>query len=240
MSSDIQPIPVPDFWQVIKGRRAVRRFTNESIPSTVVLDCLRHGMLAPSASNLQPWRFVVIDRNSPRRDDANRFCLGQNAAKSAHCLILCIATPEVWAVHAKRALAEYPTWPVPAKVRRYYQTVVPFDMAHGVFNPLKAAVTQGVRFARGAMKTPYYDKATRKRWAAVNVALACQNLMLAIEATGYASCPMMGFDEDQLKALIGAKDSEHIVMVVAMGRPAEDGIYHSQYRFDPSDFIEFL
>ena len=47
--------------------------------------------------------------------------------------------------------------------------------------------------------------------------------MLAAEARGWATSPMTGFDEEALKAAIGADDSARdvsVALLLAMGRPA--------------------
>ena len=41
-------------------RRSVRRFTQEPVPGEDVEHIIRTAALAPSAFNLQPWRFVAV------------------------------------------------------------------------------------------------------------------------------------------------------------------------------------
>ncbi|MEL7645585.1 MAG: nitroreductase family protein [Anaerolineaceae bacterium] len=42
-------------------RRSVRRFTPEPVSDSDLETLLRAGMQAPSADNVQPWRFIVIN-----------------------------------------------------------------------------------------------------------------------------------------------------------------------------------
>ena len=49
-----------DFLAEMKHRRSVRQFTDQSVPSQVIEDCLRTAGTAPSGANLQPWHFVVV------------------------------------------------------------------------------------------------------------------------------------------------------------------------------------
>jgi nitroreductase len=44
----------------IYARRSVRNFTDDRLPNEVIGEILRAGTYAPSATNQQPWRFVVI------------------------------------------------------------------------------------------------------------------------------------------------------------------------------------
>jgi len=47
--------------EAIKGRRSVRRFKRDAVPRDVVMKILELAQWAPSAMNLQDWRFVVVE-----------------------------------------------------------------------------------------------------------------------------------------------------------------------------------
>lgn len=49
-------------YETILGRRTIRRFKNIEIPYEVLEKCVNAARLAPSARNLQPWEFIVVDR----------------------------------------------------------------------------------------------------------------------------------------------------------------------------------
>ena len=46
--------------QFLRMRRSIRRFKRDPVPASVVDTILRTATFAPSAHNLQPWRFVKI------------------------------------------------------------------------------------------------------------------------------------------------------------------------------------
>ncbi len=46
----------------IKGRRSIRKFTNEKIDKQDIIEILEAAMSAPSAANRQTWAFVVITK----------------------------------------------------------------------------------------------------------------------------------------------------------------------------------
>ena len=79
-----------------------------------------------------------------------------------------------------------------------------------------------------------------KIWATKSTALAAQNLMLALRAHGYDSCPMEGFDEHRVKKLINLSGKGLVTMVLAAGRRAENGVYNRQYRFDQRQMVHYL
>jgi len=49
-----------EFYEVMRKRRTVRHFSEQSVPSQVIENCLRAAGTAPSGANLQPWHFVVV------------------------------------------------------------------------------------------------------------------------------------------------------------------------------------
>jgi nitroreductase len=59
----------------IYARRSVRKYTDDRLPNEVIGEILRAGTFAPTATNQQPWRWVVI-RN---REMIKRY--GQRAKK---------------------------------------------------------------------------------------------------------------------------------------------------------------
>lgn len=248
-SENISKIATPNhtpqleaFTQVVESRRSVRRFTDTPIPDEVLRDCLRLAMLAPNSSNLQPWEFYVIDSKKTRAK-ANKICMNQNGAKTAARLIAIVARTDNWLAHSQQVLREFPIKPVPKKVKDYYTKVVPLDFVRGPANVLSAAkwgVTQAVRQVKGPMKSPYYTFDDVKNWATNNGALAAENLMLALRAYGFDSCPMGGLDEPALKKLLGLGDHHHVVMMIGAGERADNGIYHEQFRFDYEQLVKHV
>ena len=50
-----------NFLELIQTRQSVRRYSAKPVEKEFVVKCLEAGRLAPSASNSQPWKFIVID-----------------------------------------------------------------------------------------------------------------------------------------------------------------------------------
>ncbi|MGO2967777.1 nitroreductase family protein [Psychrobacter sp. AOP22-C1-22] len=230
------------FCEVVESRRSVRRFTDTPIPDDVLSDCLRLAMLAPNSSNLQPWEFYVID-NVDSRKRAVKNCMNQNAAKTSARLIAVVARTDVWHDHAQQVLREFPDTPVPKKVKDYYNKVVALDFLRGPANIVSVAkwgATQVVRRVKGPIKSPYYTFEDTKNWATNNTSLAAGNLMLALRAYGFDSCPMGGFDEPAMKRLLELGDDHHIVMMIGAGERADNGIYNTQFRFEQNQFVHYV
>lgn len=48
------------FWQLVKGRRSLRRYQERDIDPELLTKILEAATWAPSAHNRQPWRFCVV------------------------------------------------------------------------------------------------------------------------------------------------------------------------------------
>jgi len=70
-TSEVSPAAV---LALLKGRRSIRRYRPDPVPDEMVEQLLEAGRWAPSASNRQPWAFIVV------RDEAVRRELGRHAA----------------------------------------------------------------------------------------------------------------------------------------------------------------
>ena len=55
-----------DVWETIYTQRAIRRWTDQPVPDELIWKVIEAGTKAPSGSNLQPWRFIVIKDQETR------------------------------------------------------------------------------------------------------------------------------------------------------------------------------
>ena len=56
-----------DVSEAIKKRRSIRKFKPDPIPEEKIRLLLESARLAPSGTNTQPWRFVVIKDNDTKK-----------------------------------------------------------------------------------------------------------------------------------------------------------------------------
>jgi nitroreductase len=52
-----------DVKTAIRTRRSVRKYKSTPVPKELILELLEEANLAPSATNRQPWEFVVVSRS---------------------------------------------------------------------------------------------------------------------------------------------------------------------------------
>lgn len=76
-----------DILDAIRSRRAVRAYAASQVPKDLVHTLLEAAVWAPSAMNLQPWAFVVVqDAETLKRisDEAKRTAIAVQAVDSDH------------------------------------------------------------------------------------------------------------------------------------------------------------
>jgi nitroreductase len=49
------------FMDLVNSRRSVRRFLHKPVPRELLRQCAEAARLAPSAENVEPWRFLIVD-----------------------------------------------------------------------------------------------------------------------------------------------------------------------------------
>ena len=49
------------FMEIVKRRYSVRKYLDEPVDRELIKTCIEAARLAPSAENVQPWRFIVVD-----------------------------------------------------------------------------------------------------------------------------------------------------------------------------------
>lgn len=225
---------------LIESRRAVRRFTDEAVPDDVVRDCLELAVLAPNSCNLQPWSFQVI-RDPALLARLHPVCMSQNAAK-APLIIAVLARPDTWRQACVDIVEQWPEPEVPARIRHFYAKTAPFQYNQGPFGMLGFFKRQLLRVAawrKPLMRAP--NSHTQMRlWAVKSTALAAQNLMLAFQSHGYATCPMEGFDEVRLRRVLEIPRQAIPIMLLAVGRQGEKGVYNPRLRFPLEQNVTWL
>jgi coenzyme F420-0:L-glutamate ligase / coenzyme F420-1:gamma-L-glutamate ligase len=58
---------MPELFDTIKNRRSIRKYQMHPIAKELIQEILSEAILAPSAHNAQPWRFIVLFEDSSKR-----------------------------------------------------------------------------------------------------------------------------------------------------------------------------
>ena len=87
------------FQQLVKSRRSIRRYLDKPVEREKILTCIEAARMAPSADNVQPWRFLIIDEPELKMRFANEVFSGiyyiSKFAARAPVLILILARLDI-------------------------------------------------------------------------------------------------------------------------------------------------
>ncbi|MBA4160090.1 MAG: nitroreductase family protein [Gemmatimonadetes bacterium] len=188
--------------EAAEQRRSIRSYEPESIPRADLAEILRVAGLAPSAFNLQPWRFVVVE------------------------------TPEVRAKLSEAAYNQKQVRSAPAVLVLYTDMKDTLENVDEVLHPGMDAAAGAA--ARKTILNSFASKgeAEREAWGAEQGNIALGYLLLAAEAHGYQTSPMLGFDAEAVKRLLGLPDHVRIPVLVAIGKGTEEGFPHHRHPAD--------
>jgi nitroreductase len=79
--------------EIIRDRRSVRRFRGDPVPEETLARVLEAARLAPSAKNIQPWKFVVV-RDRATKIGLAKAAFEQNFISEADIVIAACGFPE--------------------------------------------------------------------------------------------------------------------------------------------------
>lgn len=92
------------FIEAIMTRTSVRQYTDEAVTDQEIETLLKAGMAAPSACNLQPWRFVVVTNPAVKKAISEQIKPAGPASKAPVVIVVCgdmdhtfEAAPDYWA-----------------------------------------------------------------------------------------------------------------------------------------------
>jgi nitroreductase len=83
-----------DFYQVIKSRRSIRTYKPDPISDDVLKRILEAGQIAPSAKNIQPWKFIVV-KDIKIKQELVSACRNQTFIGQAPVVICAVALEKI-------------------------------------------------------------------------------------------------------------------------------------------------
>ncbi|ALA40257.1 NAD(P)H nitroreductase [Paenibacillus peoriae] len=176
--------------KILRERHATKEYkTNVIIPEETLNEIFELAATAPSAWNLQHWRFLVI-QNQEQKDRIKPIAFGQQQISDASAVVVILGDLE-----ANRTGREMYN-------RLYESEFISKAVRDILFSQIEGGY-QSPQFAR--------DEANK------NAALAAMQLMLAAKSKGYDSGPIGGFNPAGLLEALNIPGRFIPVMIVTLG-----------------------
>ncbi len=196
-----------DFFTVAKERRSVRQYDpTVKISEEEIRELLEVATQAPSSSNLQPWRFLVI-QDQAAKDELLPIANNQQQVVEASAVIAVLGDREGYK-NAERIFGEL---------------VEMGRMTEELKNTYVNSITQGY----GSFPAERLSKI-----AMIDGGLVSMQLMLAAKAKGYDTVPMGGFDQEKFVEAFRVPENFEPVMLIALGKGAKAGFEKSRLPLD--------
>ena len=191
-------------WEAVKVRRSIRKFAPDDVPDEMIEQMLEAARLAPSGSNRQPWRFMVV-KDQESRQALCRMCAEQKFIEEAPVVIVCFGDPERYSSkEAKKRRQEF--------------------VESGVLETLSGRLADPkVRAAMELAPEPSPDQVRIPVIA--NTYIAIEHLVLMATALGLGTC-WVGAASREINRYFGVSDKLVPVAVVPVGYPV--GKYPSE------------
>lgn len=188
--------------EAIQTRRSIRKFVQEPMNQDDLREILSLASLAPTANNVQPTRFAVI-QNPELQEKLQAAAYNQSQVTSAPAVIVVYSDMEDVLQNAE-------------------ETVHP-----GMGEEQITARAAGLR-----KNFEGQDVAQRGQWGLTQANIAFGFVMLAARGLGYDTVPMLGFDPEKVRELLGLPAHVQFAGMLPVGKRAEEGFPHHRHSVD--------
>ncbi len=186
----------------IETRRSIRKFVQEPLDQGDLREILRLTGLAPSANNVQTWRFAVV-QNKDLQQQLKEVSYNQQQVTNAPAVIIIYSDMEDVLANAE-------------------------EIFHpGMGDEQIKARADGLR---KQMEPQTVEE--RAAWANAQANIALGYLMIAARGLGYDTVPMLGFQPDKVKELLNLPAHAQIAAMVPVGKRDEEGFPHHRHSVD--------
>ncbi|NEP59798.1 MAG: nitroreductase [Symploca sp. SIO2G7] len=205
------PLDVPS---TIQQRRSIRAFKPDQIEPAIIKQIINLTVSAPSSSNLQPWRIILV-QNPEKKMALTEVCFDEKIISTAPIIFVFAVDINAWKKDMTMVIEQ-------AKQNGAY--------TDKEVNYFKKAIPQF--FGRLGDKT--------RECAVKDAMIAATHLVMAAESLGLSTCFVNGWLEYQVKEVIEASNMPDvaIAVIVAVGYAAESGKNLGRFPLSANVFID--
>lgn len=177
------------FLKLCQQRRSIHDYLPEkNIPREVFESIFEAVKLSPSGYNAQTWEFLVIE-DMKKRQDIQKLAFNQKHITQASALIIVLGD---------------------ANIGRHAEEIMKDWVSHEYANPKQAQ-------SYASSMTKERPLAIRKIMAMRSTVLSAMTLMYAATDQGLATCPMMGFQQQNLAEYLELPADIFPVLMMTIG-----------------------
>lgn len=194
---------------VMQARRSIRKFKTDPVPEQYINELIEAGRLAPSGTNIQPARYVIIKSDDARAKLAG--CTSLPFVAAAPVIIACCVDTQAISKTGDR-------------VKQLREA--------GAFagTPLEKESTTSYSKNRESM-----DINAIRPYLNLNVAIAIDHITLRAVDLGLGSCWVMMFDQEKTSKLLDLDERYEVVALLPIGYP--DQAPSPRPRVDMDDLV---
>ena len=201
-----------DTLEAIGRRRSIRKFKPDPVDRGLITQLLEAARLAPSGSNVQPWKFVVV-RSSQKRNLLCEAAYGQSMFREAPVVVVALGDRKIFRKRLRRGKELVDIGAVDARVM---ETVGRVYAAH------------------------QKDPAAVDRTILANCMIAIDHLTLAATSLGLGSCWVALMKADEVARVLEIPDQMFPVAMVPIGYADQDPPPRPRYLLEEIAFDEEL
>jgi nitroreductase len=196
----MQKVLTKSLSEVISERHSVRKYDpNYKISHAEIKNMLTEAIQAPSSSNLQPWRFMVI-LDQETKKELRAIANNQEQVETASAVIAVLGDKEMY-----------------KSVEKVYRSA--FEAGYMDEANMK-------RLIEGTNNTyPHASDEMRKNIASFDVGLVSMQLMLIAKDRGYDTVPMGGFNKEQFVQKFNVSERYFPIVLISVGKAAEPAFH---------------
>lgn len=236
------------FNRIVQQRRSARIYEQDTtFDGDAVQRSIERAVLAPNSSNMQVWEFYrIVD--AEKRKQIAKYCMNQNAARTARELVVIVVRKDKWKERAqfmynyhKQIIGDKPKTQYSKREKRnlnYFSKLMPvyyFSDWLGVWGWIRKLIVFFASFFRPVVWQ--VSNADLRVVCNKSAALAAQTFMLSMQAEGYDTCPMEGFDSWKVRRYLKLPFAAEINMIIACGKTKPEGIYTERIRLPNEEVI---
>ena len=197
-----------DLIETIKARRSIRKFKTDPIPDEYIKELIEAGRLAPSGSNLQATRYVIIKSLEGRSKLAQ--CTPLPFVTRAPLIIACCIDKQVLNTSNAR-------------------TSELIEANAFVDTPLANMSKDSDALEKQKKKM---DEDSLKSYLRLNAAIAIEHIALRAVELGLGSCWIMMFNSEKAKEILELDERYEVVALLPIGYPDQSPLQRPRLQLD--------